>query len=167
VLFEVGGIVGFLLLALWIWALVDCISSDSAMVRNLPKFGWLVIVILLFDIGAVLWLLLGRPLNKHWRPTVYGEATPPPRREVGIEDRVRFVGDITDRRSAELDQRLAAWERQRALEAGAAADAGEDAPDELAARAQELDRREAELRQRELELRARELDARERSLDEE
>jgi hypothetical protein len=156
VLFEVGGIVGFLLLALWIWALVDCISSDSAMVRNLPKFGWLVIVIVLFDIGAVLWLLLGRPLNKHWRPTMSGESAPP-RHEPGTEHRVGFVGEITDRRSAELDRRLADWERQRALESGDA----DTAPDaDLAARARELDRREAELRRREL-------DARERSLDEE
>ena len=106
-LFEVGGIAGFLLLALWIWALVDCISSDAKMVRNLPKFGWLVIVILLLDIGAVLWLLLGRPLNKHWRPTVYGE-TATPHQEPGVEDRVHDVGAITDRRSAELDRRLAA-----------------------------------------------------------
>ena len=162
-LFEVGGIVGFLLLAFWIWALVDCISSDSAMVRNLPKLAWLVIVVLLFDIGAILWLLLGRPLNKHWRPTVYGEATPP-RSEIGTEHRVGYVGDITDRRSAELDQRLADWERQRALESGDAA--GDEHDADLTARARELDRREAELRQRELELRARELDAREQSLDE-
>jgi hypothetical protein len=166
VLFEVGGVVGFLLLALWIWALVDCISSDSAMVRNLPKFGWLVIVILLFDIGAVLWLLLGRPLNKHWRPTVYGETETSSRRPSGIEDVTSYAPEVSDRRSAELDRRLAAWERQRALEAG---NTTPDAPidDELAAKADELDRREAELRRRELELRARELDARERSPDEE
>ena len=165
-LFEVGGVVGFLLLAFWIWALVDCISSDQAMVRNLPKFGWLVIVILLFDIGAVLWLLLGRPLNKHWRPTVYGAETeissrrPPP-----VDDGIRHAPEVSDRRSAELDQRLDAWERQRALESGT--DPTSPADDDLAAKAEELDRREAELRRRELELRARELDAREQTLDDE
>jgi len=166
VLFEVGGVVGFLLIALWIWALVDCISSDQAMVRNLPKFGWLVIVILLFDIGAVLWLLLGRPLNKHWRPTVYGETETSSRRPPGIDDRAGYAPEVTDRRSAELDRRLADWEQQRALDSGGTApDAASD--DELAARAEELDQREAELRRRELELRARELDARERALDDE
>jgi hypothetical protein len=166
VLFEVGGVVGFLLIALWIWALVDCISSDPAMVRNLPKLGWLVIVILLFDIGAVLWLLLGRPLNKHWRPTVYGETETSSRRPPGVEDRIRSSPEVTDRRSAELDRRLAAWEQQRALEAGGATPVP-PADAELAARAEELDQREAELRRRELELRARELDARERALDDE
>jgi hypothetical protein len=165
VLFEVGGVVGFLLLALWIWALIDCISSDPAMVRNLPKLGWLVIVILLFDIGAVLWLLLGRPLNKHWRPTVYGETETSSRRPPAIEDRSSFAPEVSDRRSAELDQRLAAWERQRALESGE--EVAQPDVDELEAKARELDRREAELRRRELEVRARELDAREQSLDDE
>jgi hypothetical protein len=165
VLFEVGGVVGFLLLALWIWALVDCISSDPAMVRNLPKLGWLIIVILLFDIGAILWLLLGRPLNKHWRPTVYGETETSSRRPPSIEDRSSFAPEVTDRRSAELDRQLAAWERQRALEAGVAVP--EPDADDLEAKARELDRREAELRRRELEVRARELDAREQSLDDE
>lgn len=165
-LFEIGGVVGFLLLALWIWALVDCISSDPAMIRNLPKFGWLVIVILLLDIGAVLWLLLGRPLNKHWRPTVYGETETSSRRPPGVDDGTRYAPEVTDRRSAELDRRLAAWEQRRALEAGDAAP-GPPQDDELAARADELDQREAELRRRELELRARELDARERALDDE
>ena len=164
-LFEVGGVIGFLLLAFWIWALIDCISSDSAMVRNLPKLGWLVIVILLFGIGAILWLLLGRPLNKHWRPATYGDAETSSRRPPVIEDRTQFAPEVSDRRSAELDQRLAAWERQRALETGTAAP---DAPDpDLAAKARELDRREAELRQRELEMRARELDAREQAHDDE
>ena len=166
-LFEVGGIVGFLLLALWIWALVDCISSDSAMVRNLPKFGWLVIVILLLDIGAVLWLLLGRPLNKHWRPTVYGEAAPPARRELGD----RASRRRTSATSPTAGPPSSTSASRRGSTSGrwnpATTPASTDDDDELAARAEELDRREAELRQRELELRARELDARERPLDEE
>ena len=105
-LFEVGGVIGFLLLAFWIWALIDCISSDSAMVRNLPKLAWLVIVVLLFAVGAILWLLLGRPLNKHWRPSVYGETETSSRRPPVVEDRTRFAPEVSDRRSAELDLRL-------------------------------------------------------------
>jgi hypothetical protein len=72
---------------------------------------------------------------------------------------------VSDRRSAELDQRLAAWEAQRALEAGGAPPA--PATDDLEARTQELDARERALQERELELRARELDVREQTLDDE
>ena len=108
-LVEAEGVIGFVLFALWIWALIDCISTDSELVRNLPKGVWLIIVILLFDLGAILWLLLGRPANKHWR-TGPGDYSAP-RRPRGIEDRPQYVGgEVSDRRSKELDQRLAAWE---------------------------------------------------------
>ena len=156
-LFEMEGVLGFILLALWIWAIVDCITSDSSIIRNLPKGVWLILIIILFDIGAVLWLLLGRPYNKHWRPTVEGELrTYPTRRNPAIEDRADFASGISDRRSAELDRQLDAWEREHAL----------PAPDteDIDARARALDEREADLRRRELELRSRELDEREGSL---
>ena len=104
-LFEVGGIVGFLLIAFWIWALVDCISSDPAMVRNLPKFGWLVIVILLFDIGAVLWLLLGRPAQQALAAhRVRRASTATSRRRTRARGRHPAAPEVTDRRSAELDR---------------------------------------------------------------
>jgi Phospholipase_D-nuclease N-terminal len=164
VLFEIEGVLGFLLLALWIWALVDCITSDSAIIRNLPKGVWLIIVIILFDIGAILWLLLGRPLNKHWRPALEGESRYAPPRRPALEDRVDLGPEVSDRRSAELDRRLDAWERERAVEAVGATGATDD---DLATRARELDAREAALRKRELEMRSRELDAREQSLDDE
>jgi hypothetical protein len=158
VLFEFEGVLGFILLALWIWAIVDCITSDSSIIRNLPKGVWLILIIILFDIGAILWLLLGRPFNKHWRPIVEGEPhSYPTRRTPAIEDRTDFVSGISDRRSAELDRQLDAWEREHAV--------GPAGTDELDDRTRALDEREAELRRRELELRTRELDARERSLD--
>jgi hypothetical protein len=158
VLFEMEGVLGFILLALWIWAIVDCITSDSSIIRNLPKGVWLILIIILFDIGAVLWLLLGRPYNKHWRPTVEGEPHPyPTRRTPAIEDRTDFATGISDRRSAELDRQLDAWEREHAAPPAGA--------DDIVERSRALDEREAELRRRELELRSRELDERERSLD--
>lgn len=161
-LVEIEGVIGFLVIALWIWALVDCITTDAEQCRNLPKGVWLLIVLLLFDIGSILWLLLGRPANKHWRP-VTGSDYSGPRRAVGIEDRQGFDGSMSDRRSAELDQRLAAWEAER----GGSVHPSLSAPNsELDAKEAELARREEELRRRELEMRQRELDARERDLDE-
>lgn len=161
-LVEIEGVIGFLVVALWIWALVDCITTDAEQCRNLPKGVWLLIVLLLFDIGSILWLLLGRPANKHWRPAT-GSDYSGPRRAVGIEDRHGFDGSMSDRRSAELDQRLAAWEAER----GASGHPSLGAPNaDLDAKEAELARREEELRRRELEMRQRELDARERDLDE-
>jgi hypothetical protein len=121
VLFEVGGIFGFLLIAFWVWALIDCIGSDPTEVRNLPRVGWLVIIVLLFAIGALLWVLLGRPAGRRVRPAgpSFDGAS---RRTPALEERPRPRPEVTDRRSAELDERLAAWERQRDLEAGSSTD---------------------------------------------
>ncbi len=56
-----GGLVGFLLLVLWVFCIIDVITTDRAECRNLPKLLWLVIVLLVPDIGSILWLVLGRP----------------------------------------------------------------------------------------------------------
>jgi len=155
------GLVGLVLLLFWIWALLDVISTDASMCRNLPKPMWIILVLILPDIGAIIWLLLGRPEKAHWRPGSIDYAAP--RRPVGLEDSPRYSPTpiINDRRSQELDEELERWERERAA-------AKHPELDELQ---QQLDRREAEIRRRELELRQRELDQRElaqreRELDE-
>jgi hypothetical protein len=55
------GVLGMLLVALWIFCVIDVITTDEVLIRNLQKTLWLIIVILLFDIGAILWLIAGRP----------------------------------------------------------------------------------------------------------
>jgi hypothetical protein len=164
-LFDAEGIVFVVLFFFWIWALLDCIGTDSSMCRNLPKPVWIVLVLFLADIGALAWLLLGRPEKASWRPgsTDYSA----PRRPVGLEDSPRYSATplVTDRRSAELDEELDRWQREQdaksaATPAGDAAPTGASRP-ELDAWQARLDEREAELRRRELEIRQRELDQRE------
>ncbi|MFI9356404.1 PLD nuclease N-terminal domain-containing protein [Streptomyces lydicus] len=51
-----------LVLALWIYAFIDCLNTPESQVRGLPKVIW-VIVILLFGevlIGPVAWLVAGK-----------------------------------------------------------------------------------------------------------
>ena len=57
------GAVGLVVLLVWVYALFDVITSDPAAIRNLPKLGWFVVVLLLGElaIGPVLWFLAGRP----------------------------------------------------------------------------------------------------------
>ena len=55
------GAAGVLLLALWLFCLVDVIITNEYACRNLPKLLWLLIVLVLPDIGSLLWLILGRP----------------------------------------------------------------------------------------------------------
>jgi hypothetical protein len=56
----IGGF-GLLVMALWVFCLVDVITSNEFDVRNLPKMGWMVVVLLLPLIGSILWLVAGRP----------------------------------------------------------------------------------------------------------
>jgi hypothetical protein len=155
-LIDAGGFVALALLLFWVWALFDCVATDASLCRNLPKGVWIIIVLILPDIGSFLWLLLGRPERAQWRPGSSDYSTP--RRPVGLEDHPRYsaAAGVTDRRSAELDAQLEEWEKSRAGEQPTKDRA------ELDAWAAELDRREAELRRRELEQREADIDRRER-----
>jgi hypothetical protein len=117
---EIDGIFGLLLLALWIYCIFDVVTTDDSLIRNLPKLVWLVIVVILPDIGSIIWLIAGRPHGASFRPgdTSYGS----PRRAVGPEDRPDFTPLARER-----DERA-----------------------ELRMREEQLRRREEDLRRREL-----------------
>jgi hypothetical protein len=159
---DVEGLVAIALFMFWIWALLDCIATDSSMCRNLPKTFWIILILILPDIGALVWVLLGRPERASWRPGSTDYAAP--RRPVGLEDSPRYSPspDVTDRRSEELDRQLERWEQeQREKSSPAPLNALPVASPELDEWKQQLDQRELELQRRELELRQRELDRRE------
>lgn len=47
-------------LGVWLFCLFEVLSTDEGETRHLPKFGWFVVVLFGFDLGAVAWLLFGR-----------------------------------------------------------------------------------------------------------
>lgn len=57
--FELG--FGLVVFAMWIFCLVEVISSNEGEIRNLPKLWWLVIVLLFPLAGSLAWLVAGRP----------------------------------------------------------------------------------------------------------
>ncbi|KNE81169.1 MULTISPECIES: PLDc N-terminal domain-containing protein [Streptomyces] len=52
-----------LVLALWIYAFIDCLNTPEDQVRKLPKPVWVLIVVLFGYVlfGSLAWLLAGRP----------------------------------------------------------------------------------------------------------
>ncbi|GLF97439.1 PLD nuclease N-terminal domain-containing protein [Streptomyces yaizuensis] len=52
-----------LVLALWIYAFIDCLNTPEKEVRNLPKIAWVFIVLLFGQVllGPIAWLIAGRP----------------------------------------------------------------------------------------------------------
>ena len=113
---EFGSLLGLVMLGFWLWALLDCIVSPRDEVRNLPKLVWLLVILLLWVIGAAAWAFLGRtPRARRGPRSTEREGA---RRPVRSDDlpatpAAADTGAMTDARSAELDRRIAEWEAQQ------------------------------------------------------
>jgi hypothetical protein len=116
-----GGL-GLVVLALWVFCLIDVITTDEASVRNMPKTAWVLVVLLLFDLGAVLWLVAGRPWASAPRPRRAADVAFP---EYDRPGRFAATSDTDDdevlRRCRERaeEQRTRYREEQRRRESGA------------------------------------------------
>jgi len=60
---RLGAIVGPIIFILWLYCLINVITSRDDEVRNLPKIAWLVIVLLFPLVGSIAWLAAGRPVS--------------------------------------------------------------------------------------------------------
>jgi hypothetical protein len=54
-------LIPLLIVAFSIYTLVDCARSDEAQIRNLPKWGWILIIILIGTLGPIAYWIAGRP----------------------------------------------------------------------------------------------------------
>ncbi|MFE8884323.1 PLDc N-terminal domain-containing protein [Pseudarthrobacter enclensis] len=48
-------------LVIFVYGLVDVIRTDGRLTRGISKPAWIVVMIILPVLGAILWLLIGRP----------------------------------------------------------------------------------------------------------
>ena len=67
--------VGFLVLAVWIYCLVDVISRSDGEIRNLPKLWWILLVLFFPLAGSVAYLVAGRPRGTR-RASAHERAAP-------------------------------------------------------------------------------------------
>jgi hypothetical protein len=60
-----------LVFGLTIYALIDCARTDESQIKNLPKWGWLLLIIILgpqaLAIGPIAYLIAGRNKRKGGR----------------------------------------------------------------------------------------------------
>ena len=79
-----------IIFGLTIYALVDCARADETQIRNLPKWGWLLLIILLgpqaVAIGPIAYLIAGRSKPKGFRA--------PKRRILPPDDDPEFLGRL-------------------------------------------------------------------------
>ncbi|MFI1396345.1 PLD nuclease N-terminal domain-containing protein [Streptomyces sp. NPDC020681] len=101
-----------LVLALWIYAFIDCLNTPENEVRHLPKVVWVIIVLLFGEvlIGPIAWLVAGRPRRTAAGPGASG------RRGgwVAPDDNPDFLKSIKDEpapsQSEQDDALLKDWE---------------------------------------------------------
>jgi Phospholipase_D-nuclease N-terminal len=58
---RLGGVFTLVAVLLWLYAIFDALTAPPERVRRLPKAVWVIIVLLLLDIGAIAWFIWGRP----------------------------------------------------------------------------------------------------------
>lgn len=99
-------ILAILLIALVVYAAIDCVTSDSNRIRGVPKAAWIAIILLLPLLGALLWFFLGRPKQE----------SPPqqsPRHPTAPDDDPNFLRNLeVRRRQQQKDAELRARETE-------------------------------------------------------
>lgn len=77
-------------LALYIYFIIDVIRTPRGQTRTLPKFVWLLIVLLIPIIGGILWMFLGRVWPANGSP--FGRKRGP----VAPDDDPKFMRKLDD-----------------------------------------------------------------------
>lgn len=111
-----GGGLGLVAIAVWIFCVIDTITTPAGQCRNLPKLAWVFIVLLFLDIGSIAWLVAGRPWTKvpagraPARIGGFGGDVPAPRKvATNPDDDQEFLDGL--RRRAEEQRRRARDQR--------------------------------------------------------
>jgi hypothetical protein len=109
------------MLGLWIFCFIDVLLTPESACRNLPKLGWVFIVLLLPLVGSIAWLVAGRPWDRtnasvrSARPGTaprYPEYERPNRRAASNpDDDEEFLAGL--RRRADEQRRRAAEQQRR------------------------------------------------------
>lgn len=94
-------VLGIVAVTFMIYSLVDTILRPASLVRALPKWLWIVLVLVIPVLGGVLWFLIGR-----------GQRVRNDGRALGPDDDPDFLGQLgreatTDEHIRDLERRLA------------------------------------------------------------
>jgi hypothetical protein len=105
-------------IGLTIFCLIECIQTPEGSIRNLPKWGWIVLILVFPLIGSIAWLFAGRPVVA-WRGSrVAGTVSGFPEYQrdragtpIGPDDDPEYLREL-GRVNAEHEQTLQQWEAQ-------------------------------------------------------
>ena len=116
------GVLGLIVIGLWIFCLLDVISTDEYACRNLSKTWWIILVLFFPLIGSIAWLVAGRPQSdatssmpykgNHGHPSFPEYESPGRAVAANPEDVEAFLRGLRERAE---EQRRAYREQQREL----------------------------------------------------
>ena len=86
-------------IALTIYCLIDALTTKDSEIRNLPKFAWVILILLVPIVGDAGWLLAGRPTRASLAAGDQKGSGPGPRRDQdrrprGPDDDPDFLKDL-------------------------------------------------------------------------
>ncbi|MGF3056767.1 PLD nuclease N-terminal domain-containing protein [Microbacterium sp. YY-01] len=116
-------VISVLTLVLMIVALIDVITRDDSQIRYLPKFVWILLVIILPFAGSLIWFLVGREWNgegirmPQLRPQTRGAAPHTPRPSQAPAAPMHPADTrSTEQQIADLDREIEEWRLRAELE---------------------------------------------------
>jgi hypothetical protein len=83
-------------LAIFVYGLVDVIRTDGRLTRGISKPAWIIVMVVLPVVGAILWLLIGRPRGTPPQRQNYRHPTAP-------DDDPDFLRNLELRRRQEAE----------------------------------------------------------------
>ena len=87
-LIRLGGLLTVIGLAVWLWAVFDALFTPADRIRVLPKAVWVILILLFTTVGAIGWLVLGRPRSRGPKPG--------PTRVTAPDDDPEFLRGLTE-----------------------------------------------------------------------
>ncbi|WP_309128969.1 PLDc N-terminal domain-containing protein [Microbacterium sp.] len=105
-----------IVLVLMVFSLVDIIRRDDSQVKHMPKFVWLLLVVLLPLVGSVLWFAIGReyPENGIQLGREPRQRTAPSSQPAAPPARVDTR--TTEEQIADLDREIEEWRLRQEIE---------------------------------------------------
>ncbi len=121
---KVELLLGVATFALWVFCLVDAIGAPAGRARNLPKVGWILLILFFPLVGSIAWLVAGRPDDGVSRRSAYERETPHfpeydrPGRAAAVDPERddEFLRQVRER--AEAQRKAYEAQRKREREAG-------------------------------------------------
>lgn len=120
-------VLALLTVAVLVIALIDVITRREDQVKHLPKFAWIIFIVLLPLIGSILWFALGREYEARSAPMSFGDPrrwqkdTPAPEAPTAARTTEQQIADLErEMHLADLEEQV----RRRRAEGGSAGAAG-------------------------------------------